>query len=281
MTLERLSSSALCTIQDNGRPGYRALGIPPAGAMDVMAMRLANHLLNNQSNAPVLECLAGARFRVLSPTQIALTGWKHACAWLAKPGEIVEITAALSGVWHYIALPGGIDAPHWLRSASVCRRAGIDAAPEKDGRITGLGDPLGAWQTGIVRRYPTTPPAVTTENHTTPTAPIRVWPGPQWTQFPVRARKAFVTQAWQISPYSDRSGYRLEGESLAVPKEALLSEPIRIGAIQVPPNGQPIVCLNDGPTVGGYPKIAVIDPSDLIRLMQSRPGSTVRFTLAS
>ncbi len=275
MILERLSPSTLCTVQDAGRPGLRPLGIPPAGAMDAMAMRMANRLLDNRANAPVLECLAGARFRVMQPVQLALAGWGHARAWLAQVGEIVEITADLPGVWSYIALPGGVASPHWLGSASICRRAGIDIPPDEGRHISSLGDPLSAWRTGITRRYPAATDSIPHE------APLRVWPGPQWAQFPARARKALLAQMWQISRQSDRSGYRLTGDALAVPTEELFSEPIRIGAIQVPPNGQPVVCLNDGPTVGGYPKIAVIDPSDLSRLVQTRPGSTLRFTLAS
>lgn len=272
MILERLSPSALCTLQDDGRPGFRSLGIPPAGAMDGMAMQLANRLLDNRANAPVLECLAGARFRVLQPVQIALTGWGHACAWRAQPGEIVEVTAALPGVWSYIALPGGIDAPHWLGSASVCRRAGIEAPLGRS--LNSLGDPLSAWPAGIRRRRPT-------EALAKPPAALPIWPGPQWEYFSAAARARFLEQSWRVAQQSDRSGYRLEGKSLTVPKGELLSEPIRIGAIQVPPNGQPIVCLNDGPTVGGYPKIAVIDPHDLRFLVQTRPGATLRFTLAS
>lgn len=249
-------------------------------------MQLANRLLDNRTDAPVLECLAGARFRVLAPVQVALSGFGHAHAWLAQPGEIVEITAAAPGVWSYLALPGGVDAPRWLESTSVCLRAGIGSALAKNANIACVSDPLGAWRAGIVRRYPDISLADTgSPLHDDPLAvgalPIRLWPGPQWAQFSAQAKKSLCAQAWQVSRQSDRSGYRLEGEALAVPDRELFSEPVRIGTLQVPPDGQPIVCLNDGPTVGGYPKIAVIDPLCLRLLVQTRPGSTVRFTLAS
>lgn len=279
-SLEILHRGPLCRVQDAGRPGFRYLGIPPAGAMDPTAMHEANRLLDNRPNAPILECLTGARLRVLLPTQIALTGFGHARAWLAHPGEIVDITADLPGVWHNLALPGGVDAPRWLESASVCPRAGIGSPLAKGQHIAGVADPLSAWRVGITRRYPavTVPEPVGTQ--TTP-PPIRIWPGPQWAQFSAQARKAFLAQPWRISRQSDRSGYRLEGERIAVPELELSSEPVRIGAIQVPADGQPIVCLNDGPTVGGYPKIGVIDPNDLRRLVQTRPDESLHFTIAA
>jgi biotin-dependent carboxylase-like uncharacterized protein len=277
LILELLAPGALCTVQDAGRAGFRHLGIPPAGAMDAAAMRLANRLLDNRPDAPVLECLAGARFKVLEPVQVALTGFGHARAWRAAAGEVIEISPALPGVWHSLALPGGIDAPRWMGSASICLRAQIGAAAKRGNRFAALADPLSAWPRGmdtrIKARYPSEAEAVEPR-------PIRLWPGPQWAQFSTKARKALVNQDWRVSQDSDRSGYRLEGAALAVPEGSLASEPVRVGAIQVPPDGQPIVCLNDGPTVGGYAKIAVIDPDDVRRLVQTRPGGTLRFTLA-
>jgi len=270
--IELLSSSALCAIQDAGRPGFRRLGIPPAGAIYPVALRLANRLLENAADMPALECLQGARLRVLQTTLVALAGVGYARAWRALAGELIEITPALPGVWHYLALPGGIDAPHWFGSASVCRRAAIGAVLPKGAVLNAHGDSLNAWPTGVVARQPAAPLLSAPET-------LRLWPGPQWHSFGAAARKRLLTQAWRISMQSDRSGYRLEGASLPVPHSELASEPVRIGAIQVPPDGQPIVCLNDGPTVGGYHKIAVIDPADLRWLVQTRAGTTVRFTM--
>ncbi len=317
--LEVLHQGALGTVQDGGRLGQRHLGIPPAGALDKAALQLANRLLDNLPNTPVLECLAGARFRALVPVQIGMAGFGHARAWRAQAGEIVEISAALAGVWSYLALPGGVDAARWLGSSSVCLRAGIGSALAKGMPIACASDPLGAWRQGIVQRSPISPlwatqkplyddslwvkarpparslldytrhrpegwpPTATcgqaTEDLTIRARPIRVWPGPQYAQFSAQARQSLCRQAWQVTRQSDRSGYRLEGEPLHVPEQELFSEPVRIGAIQVPPDGQPIVCLNDGPTVGGYPKIGIIDPADLRFLVQTRPGETLRFTI--
>lgn len=269
--LEILHHGPLCHVQDAGRLGHRYLGIPPAGAMDTAAFRLANRLLDNAPATPVLECVQGARLQALVPLQLSLAGLGYARAWIAEPGERIEIGADRPGVWHYLALPGGVVAPHWLGSASVCLRAQIGTFLPHAARVASVGAPLSAWPPGIIARYPA--PTVAE------IGAIRLWPGPQWAQFPISTRKALCAQDWEVSIQSDRSGYRLQGVALAVPQEELLSEPVRIGAIQIPPDGQPIVCLNDGPTVGGYPKIAVIAPEDLARFVQTRPGTTLRFTM--
>ncbi len=270
--LEVLHAAPLATVQDGGRPGFRRFGIPPAGAMDREAFHLANRLLGNREETSVLECLQGTRFRALKAVQLALTGYGHALAWRAEVGDIIEILPSLPGVWHMLALPGGIESFQWLGSASVCLRAGLGTPLRRGEQVSCLGDPLSGWPAGIGRRYPS-------ESRNLTADPIRVRPGPQWSGFSHEARKAFVSQAWKVSQHCDRSGYRLEGMPLAVMPESLISEPIRIGAIQVPPNGQPIVCLYDGPTVGGYAKIAVVDADDLDRLVQNSPGTHVRFQM--
>jgi len=235
-------------------------------------MGLANRLLDNPPGAPVLECLAGARFRVLTDTPVALAGFGHARGWLARAGELIELTPALPGVWHSLALPGGVRAPRWLGSASVCRRAAIGAALTKGSSVAGLSETRNDWPQGVAARYPA-------ETSQRDAGPIRVWPGPQWRSFSPAARRQFLAVAWQVSTRSDRVGYRLAGSALTVPQVSLTSEPVRLGTIQIPPDGQPIVCLNDGPTVGGYAKIAVIDPTDRRRLVQTQPGETVTFML--
>lgn len=106
---------------------------------------------------------------------------------------------------------------------------------------------------------------------------IRVWRGPQRETF----SDAFFEQEWTVTPQSNRVGYRLAGEPLKFEKREMLSEPVRAGTIQVPDNGLPIVTMRDGPTVGGYPKLGVVDPADLSWLAQCRPGQKVRFAAAN
>jgi biotin-dependent carboxylase-like uncharacterized protein len=272
--LEVLTPGLLTTLQDGGRPGWRRFGIPPGGAMDHTAWRLANRLLDNPEEAPVLECLQGLRLLVLTPLHLAAAGAWGGRAWTAKPGEVIEFPPTLAGVWHYLALPGGIEAPRFLGSASTCPRAGIGQPLAKDGQVSCLDHPDHALPQGIKGRQPSEAP-----NYGD--APIRVWPGPQWAAFDANARALFLASAWQVSSCSDRTGYRLDGPQLRVPAESLVSEPVRIGSVQIPPYGQPVVTLNDGPTVGGYAKIALVEAEDLDRLVQTRPGQRVQFQLVA
>ena len=108
--LEVNSPGLLTSIQDGGRPGWRRFGIPPGGAMDRGAWHTANRMLHNALDCPVLECLQGASLRVLEETAVATSGAWGALAWTARPGEIIEFPPSLAGVWHYLALPGGIEA---------------------------------------------------------------------------------------------------------------------------------------------------------------------------
>lgn len=108
---------------------------------------------------------------------------------------------------------------------------------------------------------------------------IRVWRGPQWDWFEHVEHAGFFAADWEVSNRSDRVGYRLEGARMNPPAAEMQSEPVVVGSIQVPPNGQPIVTMRDGPTVGGYPKIAIVDPDSLTWLAQCRPGVKFRMAL--
>lgn len=271
--LEVISPGLLTTVQDGGRPGWRRFGVPPGGVMDRGAWHTANQLLHNTLDCPVLECLQGTRLRMRHETAVAVAGAWGALAWTAEAGEVIEFPASLEGVWHYLALPGGIAAERILGSASVCARAGIGAPLAKGDVVSCLGNPYAALPPGVKCRHP-----VSAEIDFDADDPLRVWPGPQWAQFEPAAQRSLFEQAWRLSTRSDRTGYRLEGTAILPPAGELVSEPVRVGSIQVPPNGQPVVTLHDGPTVGGYAKIAIIDPADLDRLIQTRPGRSVRFT---
>jgi len=102
---------------------------------------------------------------------------------------------------------------------------------------------------------------------------LRVWNGPQREMF----SDAFFEQEWTVTTQCNRVGYRLMGEPLEFTPCEILSEPVRVGTIQIPENGMPIVTMRDGPTVGGYPKLGMVDPEDLSWLAQCRPGQKVRF----
>lgn len=271
--LEVVTPGLMASVQDDGRPGWRRFGIPPGGAMDRRSAHLANHLIDNPPGAAVLECLQGTRLIVLEPADLAMAGRWGGRAWRANVGDIVDFPASLDGVWHYLAVPGGLSAARFLGSASVCARAGIGTVLGQGDRLDSQACPAGRLPPGVRSRHPSDP-AMPDDS------PLRLWPGPQWADFGPASHRALLNGEWRVSARSDRTGYRLEGEPLTPPPGNLASEPVRVGSVQVPPDGQPIVTLHDGPTVGGYAKIALIDAGDLDRLVQTRPGRTLRFRRA-
>lgn len=268
------------TVQDMGRIGWRRFGVPMSGAMDDHSARIANQLVGNAQDSPVLEMLLqGQRIRVLEECWLGVAGadaGTSVSAWHAvrlTAGSVIDFPLNLSGVWIYVAIAGGIAAPRWFGSASVCPRAQIGqrlpvgevlsrAAQSTVDLPAAVASRVAAWEEQRDFRKPPV---------------IRVWPGPQRDWFSEDAAKSFFGQEWTVSSQSDRTGYRLSGASIDVPSRELISEPVRIGSIQIPQSGQPIVTMRDGPTVGGYPKIGMIDPRDLSWLVQCRPGQQIRF----
>lgn len=281
--LEVLAPGMGVTVQDGGRIGWRKFGVPMGGAMDDHAARAANVLVDNPADAPVLEMLMqGQRFRVLQQCWLAVTGADASSTipvWHAEKmmvGSTVVFPANRSGVWIYLAIAGGFDSPEKFGSFSASVRARI-GEPIQAGQILRrsidrrlvMPDSIGARGASWDEQHDyLNPPA------------LRVWPGPQWDAIDEVARASFFEQEWVVSSQSDRVGYRLTGEPIEpikLPAGELISEPVRIGSIQIPRNGQPIVTLRDGPTVGGYPKLGMIDPRDISWLVQCRPNQKVRF----
>jgi antagonist of KipI len=251
--------------------------------MDMHAASMANRLLNNPPWAPVIEMLLqGAKLEVLAPVWIALTGadmWSNHPMWRAvelSDGDEIILPHNRAGVWGYLAIDGGFCAEQWLDSASTLASAGLGRPLEQDDLLFRKPtEPPLALPRGVGGRFAA--PSECRRYHDSPT--LRVWPGPQWDWFSDAARHAFFDQRWTVATQSNRVGYRLTGRALEVPDRSLVSEPILVGTVQVPPDGQPLVILRDGPTVGGYPKLALIDPACVDRLVQCRPGQDVTFSL--
>lgn len=303
------------SLQDTGRPGFRRFGVPTSGTMDPVTAAWANRLLDNPPDAPVLElCLQGQRLEALRDGWIAVCGGSHPRgqapyrAFRVRAGESLNFGPGDSGVWTYLAVPGGFRAEAFLGSRSTNPRAGIGRTLRSGDLL--LRNPAGDWHppSGVAARGVSPDQWVTDRD----TRPLRVWPGPQWEQFDAESQRRLLETEWRVTSQSDRVGYRLQSDRDAqsgtnrpttprpgpnhdrtdkVPEPpapgglawnggSLISEPVLTGSIQVPADGQPIVTLHDGPTLGGYPKIAWIDPRDLPRLVQRRPGQSVRFILA-
>jgi KipI family sensor histidine kinase inhibitor len=289
--LEVLDGGLLTTVQDEGRPGYRRVGVSTAGALDAPALRRANAAVGNPPAAAGLECtVAGPTLRFLRPTRFALAGadlgavleradlgpWPvpPGRAVLARTGNVLSFTGRRSGCRAYLAFAGGLAVPLVLGSRGTDLGAGFGGWR---GRALLAGDVLGLGPPG--REPAVVPEEATPEAEDE--AVVRVVLGPQADHFPPSALERFLGEAWRVGPSSDRTGCRLAGPALehAGPTE-IVSDGMVPGAVQVPPDGQPIVMLADGPTTGGYPKVAAVVSADLPRLAQLLPGrDRIRFTV--
>lgn len=283
--LKVISTGIGAAFQDQGRPGWRRFGVPTGGAMDAHAAGYANRLLGNPPWSAVVELLLqGASFHVQRDCWVAITGadlqathprWR---ALKITAGDHLRFRGHTAGVWAYLAIEGGFAAPHWLDSASTLASAGLGMPLRKnDWLYRSDTEPRFDLPRGVAARLT---PVAEQRDYAHPPA-LRVWPGPQWDWFTAESRSRLFRQPWTIAPQSNRIGYRLQGPPLPVPVRSMISEPVLIGSLQIPPDGQPVAIMRDGPTVGGYPKIGLLDPTDIDWLAQCAPGTTVHFTPAS
>jgi antagonist of KipI len=251
--------------------------------MDRQAARVANILLGNPDDAPVLEsALTGPELRFHADTWLAVTGAEVAGVPGWRPlriaaGARLSLAELTRGAQVYVAVAGGFAVPSVLGGAGTLLRAGFGgfhgrALRAGDRLETGPARPLGAGRPdwAAAREFWTAGGREIT---------VRYVRGRRWAGFDEGARTAFKQTAWRVRPQSDRMGLRLAGPALTseLPGE-MLSEGVAFGSVQVPPNGQPIVLMADRQTLGGYPKIGHVIAADLPRLAQARPGDTVRFT---
>ncbi len=270
-------------MQDLGRPGWQRVGVTPGGVIDRQAARVANILLGNPDNAPVLEsALTGPELRFHADTWIAVTGAAVAGVPGWRPlriaaGARLSLAELVRGAHVYVAVAGGFSVPTVLGGAGTLLRAGFGGFR---GRTLRAGDRLAvgpaAHPPGAVRRDWAAAGEFWTAGGREIT--VRFVRGRRWAGFDEDARTAFKQTAWKVRGQSDRMGLRLTGPALTseLPGE-MISEGVAFGSVQVPPNGQPIVLMADRQTLGGYPKIGHVITADLPRLAQVRPGDTVRF----
>ena len=277
--IEILSLGSGLSLQDAGRPGWRCYGLPAGGAMDPCAMAQANRLLGNHDHACVLEItLLGSRFRALEDTWLAVGGADfssriHAQTALPlKAGTTFSFEQKAPGLYAYLALPGGIQSDQWMGSASADPRNGLGHPLEKGSQLIPVDMQANIPSHSVARRVASHPATyIPTEE-----ASFQLYRGPQFASFSRRAQEQFIQQRWQIDARSDRSGFRLGGDSLEAPA-SMTSEPLLPGSFQVPGNGQPIITMPDGPTVGGYPQIAVLKKEDLPKMAQCPPRTELAF----
>lgn len=293
-TLEVLHAPPLLTVQDDGRKLGRAMGVPRSGAMDGIALHATNLLVGNDRSAAVLEWAGGSlRFRVRRPLLLATGGAiahatvdGRAMAWgtpvRARPGDLVTVDPPErgGGRWSYLAVAGGIAVPEVLGSRSTYIPASLGGCA---GRSITRGEllPVGT-QSGSPARTVEAFELRERMAEVLGRRQLRVAPAPDAEAFPEGAWQALLSRPLQVLPASDRMGSRLSvpGEVAARmrPGEALASrpsEPACPGLVQIPPDGQPLVIMPDGPTLGGYPALACVLGDDLSALAQTAADERV------
>jgi biotin-dependent carboxylase-like uncharacterized protein len=275
--------AGLCDlVVDQGRPGYEHLGVPRGGAADPAALAVANKLVGNDATAAGLEvAYTGPALRFPQGGTVAITGacfsatrsrgtgvkWNETL--MLERGEILDLGAAREGCRCWLAFRGGLEVSVVMGSRSTFLPAGFGGL---EGRALRHGDLLRPGEAAAAQPLlRAVPPADRNDNC------LRVVAGPQAGLFDDAGLAAFFSETYRVASASDRRGLRLNGKALARAGIELPSQGVLPGAVQVPPNGQPIILGWDGPVTGGYPIIAGVIRADWPRLAQLRPGDEVRF----
>jgi antagonist of KipI len=277
------------TIQDLGRLNAIAGGVPPGGAMDRFAHRVANLLVGNDQHEATLECtISGPTLIAEEPCLISITGadldarinGAPAPRWtgtLLARGDRLSFGGRRSGARAYVAVRGGFDGERWLGSRSTSVMAGRGGM---GGRPLAAGDVLAtaAERTGSVVADRQLRADLRPEygDHA-----LGVMPGPHVKRLGADGRRALLSTTFVVSQDSNRMGYRLEGPALTTAGEELLSFGLVAGAVQVPRSGQPILLMADHQTAGGYPVVATVVSASLPQAAQLAPGDDVRFVEVS
>lgn len=281
--IEIITPGWFTTVQDLGRFGFQHMGVPVSGFLDRFSAAMANLLVGNPINTPLLEItVVGPAFSVFKEMDMALAGAQMALtinrmtvpSWEShrvKPGDRVTLGQTQNGCRAYLAFGGGIHVPRVMGSFSTYaggRTGGFHGRALKKQDLLQTGDKT------LLKRPRSLPP------HLWPdfSGPqiLRAIPGPQDDCFDL---EALFNGSYQVTEKADRMGYRLSGPLLPIRAglaKSILSEPVMPGSVQVPPDQQPIILLNEQ-TVGGYAKIATVISTDLPRVAQAMPGQTIAF----
>ncbi|BCU52470.1 biotin-dependent carboxyltransferase family protein [Staphylococcus auricularis] len=283
MSIKIVKPGLFSTIQDLGRFGYQDQGFSTAGALDPLHFQLGQALIHNEG--PAIECaMIGPTIEFLEPNTFVITG-AHFKATLndqpvanqsvimADKGDVLALNQAVEGVRAYIHFGNPIDVPCVAGSYSTHTRSGIGGF---HGRVLKANDIIQMSDHEGYHKYAGLGSDVSLLPEDT--SRFHIIEGPQFDAFSDEAKATIVNNDFTVSDQADRMGYRLQGVNLA-PKNSsdIISEPVALGSIQVPNDGNPIVLLNDKQTVGGYTKIATVCKADLPFLAQKKPGDTINF----
>jgi antagonist of KipI len=280
----------MSTIQDQGRTGYRAFGMPVSGVMDRYAFTMANILAGNGHDAAVVEMtMCGGRFRFPNEAYVAVCGAdmqgklngteiKNWSGFHVPANSELAFGYAVTGCRAYLAFSGGIAAPQIMGSRSTYLRAGLGG---HKGRALQAEDALEIAQVEALPlalnelAYPSVP-RYANDLH------LRVMLGPQNDYFTDDGILTFLNSRYTVSTRNDRMGYRLEGAAVTHKTGPdIVSDALCPGAVQIPGNGLPIILMADCQTTGGYAKIGTVIGPDLAKLAQAKAGDTVSFVACS
>lgn len=281
MSIKILNPGLFSTVQDLGRVGYQDQGFSTAGAIDTYALRIGYTLIGN--NGPAIEfTIVGPTIQFLTDNTFVLTGG-HFEATLnnqvissqtvifVKKGDELKIGSVVDGARGYILFGKPLDIQKVANSYSTHTRSKIGGYK---GRALKSNDVI-TWQQNnmYAERIGLSCPVEAINQQV-----IHIIEGPQIESFSNEAKQKLVNEGFKISEKSDRMGFRLQGEKIAPIESAdIISEPVALGSIQVPNDGNPIILLNDKQTVGGYTKIATVCAADLSLIAQKQPNETVKF----
>lgn len=274
--LRVIKVGALATVQDEGRFGYRQYGIPQSGAMDPEAFHLANRLVGNEDDFPVLEvAMQGLVLQAEAETTVSVTGAEvsvqvneEAC-WMEQrvklqSGDVLTLSNTKNGVYTYLSIAGKMKASLIFGSYATYVMAGFGGF---EGRPLKAGDVLETTET------PGQPNEV--EKKSEASGAIRIMKGPEWGML----KDSPDRKTFRVSSSSNRMGIRLEGDTVDIEGSEIISSAVLPGTVQLPSDGHPIILMNDCQTTGGYPRIGKVLDEDLGRLAQMRPGEEVKFRI--
>ncbi len=282
---EVIDPGPLSIIVDSGRRGYGSIGLSQGGPMDYTSYLLSNYLLGNKEDVPSVETLfSGFSIKVLKDTVVSLVGGHFEVfinserfysnnKFFLKRGDVLKIGKRIKGARLYLSVPGGIDAPLVLGSASLDMKAGIGGIY---GRALKKGDLIpirSSFDFTIGRELIRSP-----HREESPIV-LRFIPGPDLDHFPEDIISTLSRNTYRVTQEGDRMGYRLEGPKIPHSEKGpgIISDGTVPGTIQIPGDGMPIVLTRDAQPLGGYAKIGVVISPDLDKLAQAIPNDRIRF----
>jgi KipI family sensor histidine kinase inhibitor len=272
----------LSMVEDLGRIGVAHLGVPRAGGADLFAVRAANRLVGNDDGAGALEITAlGPRLRFDGPAHVAVVGRAEVtldgrgvetdAVFPVAPGQVLSVGRTMDGLRCYLSVAGGLDVAPVLGSRSSDVLTSLGPGPLQAGDVLGLGTP--SRPRGRMVRPDGDGSEGGGRHHV-----VRVVPGPD--EVATGALERLSATSWEVGADSDRMGVRLLADTpVDSPTKGVVSRGMVTGAVQVPPDGQPLVLLCDHATVGGYPVVATVVCADVGILGRCRPGDGVRFEI--